>query len=690
MYIKKINYQNIGPVSSLDISLPFDDKNRPKPLLIVGENGSGKSLILSSIVDSFYEIGRAANYDNVLKPNGTGYLYYKLSIGDEIKLGANYTTSYILLEDNGVFLEYLAKNGKKKFDDWKNDTSIVPHSVSWQNDDDNQKHITNDEKNCKKLFENNVVCYYGPDRYSKPFWLSENYYDTAELMDKALQTKYSNKLYNSITVENSYVDNISWLLNVICDSRIDVMVNTKINPLTKKIENEFSIPKYVNQTDVRLLKIARNNIELILTKILKKKVFLRASYRGKGLNRVYLVDSYENVVIPSLACLSTGQMALFNMFMNIIRYADNNDLNKSIQLGDIKGIVIIDEVELHLHSDLQYNVIPELIKMFPMVQFIITTHSPLVILGMDKYYGKKRYEIIEMPNGEHIEAEEFSQFSNAYNFLKESKTFRNEINAIKKAEGVNPLIITEGPSDWMHIKNAIDVIKNDESYSQEIRDKLNSIQIDFLEFYPQGYNDENKLRLGMGDGALIQMCENFSKIVQNRRYIFIADHDKKSTIDTLNSSTGTYKKWGNNVFSFCIPVPSKRTFDDICIEFYYDDNDLKREKNDGDIPRRLFLSSEFYPSGINETLNLKCDNPGICASQKVNILDGSHGKKIFINDYSKLSDDEKKVIKTDTNFGLSKIKFAEAIMNKEAGFENINVSDFLDIINTILDIINEK
>ena len=43
------------------------------------------------------------------------------------------------------------------------------------------------------------------------------------------------------------------------------------------------------------------------------------------------------------------------------------------------GIVLIDEVETHLHLELQKIVMPILTKVFPNIQFIITTHSPFVL-----------------------------------------------------------------------------------------------------------------------------------------------------------------------------------------------------------------------------------------------------------------------------------------------------------------------
>lgn len=44
-----------------------------------------------------------------------------------------------------------------------------------------------------------------------------------------------------------------------------------------------------------------------------------------------------------------------------------------------QGIVMIDEVELHLHPTLQQEILQRLQKTFPKIQFIVTTHSPLVI-----------------------------------------------------------------------------------------------------------------------------------------------------------------------------------------------------------------------------------------------------------------------------------------------------------------------
>ena len=49
-----------------------------------------------------------------------------------------------------------------------------------------------------------------------------------------------------------------------------------------------------------------------------------------------------------------------------------------------KGIVLIDEIELHLHPRLQQAVLLSLAETFREVQFIVTTHSPHVLSTVDK------------------------------------------------------------------------------------------------------------------------------------------------------------------------------------------------------------------------------------------------------------------------------------------------------------------
>ncbi len=55
---------------------------------------------------------------------------------------------------------------------------------------------------------------------------------------------------------------------------------------------------------------------------------------------------------------------------------------QKIGANEAVGIVLIDEIETHLHIDLQKKVMPFLTSFFPRIQFIVTTHSPFVLASV--------------------------------------------------------------------------------------------------------------------------------------------------------------------------------------------------------------------------------------------------------------------------------------------------------------------
>ena len=57
------------------------------------------------------------------------------------------------------------------------------------------------------------------------------------------------------------------------------------------------------------------------------------------------------------------------------------------------GIVLVDEIELHLHPEWQKSVLPRLLQTFPNVQFVVTTHSPLVLAQLNSLLYRTQDEI---------------------------------------------------------------------------------------------------------------------------------------------------------------------------------------------------------------------------------------------------------------------------------------------------------
>jgi hypothetical protein len=79
----------------------------------------------------------------------------------------------------------------------------------------------------------------------------------------------------------------------------------------------------------------------------------------------------------SLNQLSDGEQRLFSLFVDIARQLSIN--NPDDRIGEGEAIVLIDEIDVHLHPKWQRLIVPALEDLFPNCQFIATTHSPFVI-----------------------------------------------------------------------------------------------------------------------------------------------------------------------------------------------------------------------------------------------------------------------------------------------------------------------
>lgn len=209
-------------------------------------------------------------------------------------------------------------------------------------------------------------------------------------------------------------------------------------------------------------------------------------------------------------------------------------------------------------------------------------------------------------------------------------------------------ILTEGKSDWKHLKSA------------------------FRALYASGRKLPFELQLDeseieMGDIDLLKLCNTMAKVTQPIPTIFMFDRDNLNRIKDALGQTADYKSWGNNTYSFSIPVPPHRSdTPNISIEFYYSDDDIKRNDTEG---RRLYFNSEFQNWGRHKTLKLNCyelnkiKNPNLC------IID------------SQVRSDEGK------SMALSKDDFARHVLNQDEGFADLDFSEFAHIFRVINNIV---
>lgn len=243
-----------------------------------------------------------------------------------------------------------------------------------------------------------------------------------------------------------------------------------------------------------------------------------------------------------------------------------------------------------------------------------------------------------------------------------------------------PLIITEGMTDWQYIEWAWEKVKE----NTELSKKYEGVRFELYRYVSHNYNGHlDYPKMQMDCNALLEMCRSYSHMELGGTFIFISDRDV-NVITQQMSENNSYKKWGNGVYSFALPIPdSRKETPEICIEHYFTDEELKTEKvfSNG-IAKRLYLSSEFDKYGRAPDIDRFCTNRNACTVSKTKILDGSGSDKVI-----SLTD-----IHDETNYGLSKAAFAESVIS-DTRFAHISYKNFLlifDMIKKICEDINRK
>ncbi|MBL8897088.1 MAG: AAA family ATPase [Planctomycetes bacterium] len=80
--------------------------------------------------------------------------------------------------------------------------------------------------------------------------------------------------------------------------------------------------------------------------------------------------------------LSQGYQSMFGWIADLLGHAFL-DAGAPVDPQVLEGIVLLDEIDLHLHPTWQRRIVPILRATFPKLQFIVTTHSPLVLTGFE-------------------------------------------------------------------------------------------------------------------------------------------------------------------------------------------------------------------------------------------------------------------------------------------------------------------
>ena len=462
MYLTKIYLENTGPISKCHVKPLFDSDGNPLPIVVVGPNGSGKTTFLSYIVDALMEFAKKSFRDTV-PTDGLKSPYFRIVGSTTVKSGQPFSLSLLRFKAKDSDLYYNEKAGTldPSSNSFEPDLKSVFAPVwNWPTEG-NRKNVSPSKETVETEMRNSTHAFFPASRHEDPDWLNPKSLKAS--MDASANRRFNDELDKPLWVETCAEENISWILDVFLDSSIDVELLWKLQVTEegKRILPNASLSQIRDIENRNILRSAIRNVDGVLKKILQDSTAkLHHTFRNHPLSRVVIeLEGGQTILSPN--SLSDGQSQLFHLFTTIIRYGESGDINKSINLPDITGLIVIDEIDANLHPTLQCDVLPRLIKMFPKVQFIVSSHSPLFLLGMEKRFGADKVTILELPDGARISSERYSEFGKAFEYYQSTESFEDEIKR-RFVDMTKPVVLTEGKSDARYIQTALKLFGEEE------------------------------------------------------------------------------------------------------------------------------------------------------------------------------------------------------------------------------------
>ncbi len=349
MYIKSLKLKNYRCFENINVI--FD----PEYSILVGVNGSGKSAILDGIATALGSY--IAGIDGIMS-NGIAQedAYRKMyELGSRIDAEPQYPVeiSAACITDRGEIEWTRSLHGTGGRTHIRGAKEIMDYAEEMQ-----QRVRAGDKKLILPL-----MAYYGTGRL---------YMQKKQKRNVSAETRF--------TRTSGYIDCLDSASN-------DKLMMRWFEQMTLvQIQEETRIP------------------ELEAVKRAMGKCFSGMEHPENSADFVYKMKSHEIEItyqkngkkekLP-MKMLSDGLRITISMVADIAyRMAVLNPQLMDRVLEDTPGIVLIDEVDMHLHPEWQKRIMADLHYIFPRVQFIVTTHSPSILANV------KKEHIILLENGE--------------------------------------------------------------------------------------------------------------------------------------------------------------------------------------------------------------------------------------------------------------------------------------------------
>ncbi len=266
---------------------------------------------------------------------------------------------------------------------------------------------------------------------------------------------------------------------------------------------------------------------------------------GPRFSRTISLEDSGKKIANDIFQFSSGEATMFSIFASIVRdfdlvyanYPNKYDLKKNLA-EQIKGIVVVDEIDLHLHHFALANCLPRLIQIFKNVQFIITAHSPIFLLSLEKVLGSSGFEILELPFGKTLSPRNYSDYQQIKDLMEA------EAKLLASTKRVNLLV--EGESDKIILENAWQKLYPNQEMNFEIFCVFGSSAIRTILKRESTYQKSEKYFIGLFD---------FDKAFSDWNGL------KNAPIDpNTNESNGLTKaRTNSHGYGVLLPVPPHRS-----------------------------------------------------------------------------------------------------------------------------------
>lgn len=363
---------------------------KERNLIITGKNGSGKTRFLRQLEDNLIN-NRYSEYQDLEREN----------LLKDIKYGIDNFPKSLDLTNNEIKIYYDLKNHNFNEHEFRKNLSQL-YKILLQKVEVFRKnaksYIINTNEDLKKSHREEI----NPNKISEEYYYYNNpeyvidfinrltisidqYYKVSELFKISPNNFSKDQVF---VFDASRVKNDRLIMKVFKDYE-DYRLNKNRDNIEEALEAYLISKKsqliQFSEQQPKLQELKREASKLLhwFKKVEKDLKFIlenpdiRISFNHQS-DQVLLVDSQKQSFF-TFDSLSSGFKAIFKIYASLLMEAQL----KNIKPIDLSGIAIIDEIDVHLHISLQKKVLPFLIKAFPKVQFIVSTHSPFVITSTD-------------------------------------------------------------------------------------------------------------------------------------------------------------------------------------------------------------------------------------------------------------------------------------------------------------------